>query len=62
MKVMQFITAAKNGKLKELWYSLHYFFLVSQLFLRIQDYKEEEGVKKVVECLTKEKNTVHKLT
>ena len=61
MKVMQFITAAKNGKLKELVYSLHYFFLGTQMFLRVSYYEEEEGVRRVVECLIKETNTVHKL-
>ena len=59
---MEFVTAAKNGKLKELWYSLHYFFLRTQVFLRINEYKEEEGVKRVVDCLTTEENTVHELT
>ena len=60
-KVMEFVTAAKNGQLKQLSYSLHYFFLGTRIFLRIWNYEEEEGVKRVVECLTKEENTVHKL-
>ena len=58
-KVMEFVPAANNGKLKQLQYSLHYFFLGTQLFLRVSNCKEE--VKRVVECLTKEKNTVHQL-
>ena len=58
---MEFITAAKNGKLKQLQYSLHCFILGTQVFLRIHDYEKKEGVKRVVECLIKEENTVQEL-
>ena len=58
--VLTLVEAASDGNLRQIEYSYPRYYFVDT-FSSIYDYKEEEGVKQLVEYLTREKTTIREL-